>query len=691
MCTEGVSDASKRAVRLLNVIGSLTESFIHRSQPLSVVANGFCDVVRREYFPDALGVQVLINTGELLKMAGSRPDVSPGQVDIALYSDSVALVPPGALVPYGTSELPEAEAASKLRPRIGICGRAVRRRQIQRVADVTQDSDYIDTLKKGTRSELAVPVILSIPQPTEKPKTTHLPQDMCLAVLNIESNKLNHFTDDDEFVAFHLAKHLGAILRFADLDNYSKYIREAIDQLQTAIRFMHDGESNIETRFRDAIETMLLPGRAWIEPNHLEVILLNEDQTLAEIVYSTNPPNHKPTIGRILDLKEAEYFISYLVDDPKQPFVYYPDFTKERPARFQQLLDIDPILGDQRGAADTGTKCELAVPIRLGSDKLVGIINVESGLPYHFTPFAIFVLQRIASSLGIFLQMVVSSERMIRKTREAESIRALAYRNIATSAQAHHIKNVVSPIQVHVAQLRDQIDRHLRRRGAHSPDEQQQLLAELFFDPYIENIQDPEVRQFLADPRRRLTVCLNQCSLLIQGFEEIREAFSRRVLRPYQCVTTAVGILGMARKMPSDITIEEVLVIDETVIKSTAEFESIGVPVVLYEVLANAVREVKKLKGKQKEVRVSSRIVETASTEPSIVLEVRNTGACLTEQQLRTIFDPPSAEKLAQGSGFALFAARLLMQSQRGAIDGRNLEDGSGVIFEVRVPRKKLS
>jgi sigma-B regulation protein RsbU (phosphoserine phosphatase) len=92
---------------------------------------------------------------------------------------------------------------------VGVTGWVAARRQPQRIGDITKDSRYISVNPK-VRSELAIPLIY---------------RNEVLGILNVESPRLNAYTENDEEMLGTLAGSLAAIIAHSRLlDQYRQQV-----------------------------------------------------------------------------------------------------------------------------------------------------------------------------------------------------------------------------------------------------------------------------------------------------------------------------------------------------------------------------------------------------------------------------------------------------------------------------------
>ena len=110
----------------------------------------------------------------------------------SLYPQNLAHVEPNQRWVLDRTQAPDGK--------IGIVGRAVLHKKVQRVSDVRQDADY-RVLDPATRSELAVPLVR---------------EDQIIGVLALESDRVGAFGEEDERVLTGLAELATIAIRNAD-------------------------------------------------------------------------------------------------------------------------------------------------------------------------------------------------------------------------------------------------------------------------------------------------------------------------------------------------------------------------------------------------------------------------------------------------------------------------------------------
>jgi GAF domain-containing protein len=185
--------------RFLHQISAAASSSQNVDDALRTTAQGM-QVARKE---DRVSIHIMNNRGELLlaAMAGYPAGQRPAEV-----------------IPMGE----------------GIIGRVAIEKRPSRVADVLTDPYYVPT-DDAIRSELAVPIIYT---------------DRLLGVLNLESEKVAAYNENDEEILSTMAANLGSIIANAQLVSQVQHQverQQQIFEITSKIRRSVDMKSILET------------------------------------------------------------------------------------------------------------------------------------------------------------------------------------------------------------------------------------------------------------------------------------------------------------------------------------------------------------------------------------------------------------------------------------------------------------
>lgn len=155
----------------------------------------------------------------------------------------------------------------------GITVKAANARRTIRVPDIRKEDSYIDDegsvgseASQMRLSELAVPVVVG--------RGT-------AAVLNLESNRLNAFTDNDqkllETLAFHVASALSRLSKEQEIRKYSEHLEQLVEGRTRALR-----ES--ETKYRSVVQN--IPAMVWTSDQENKTVFITPN---VEQVYGYTP------------------------------------------------------------------------------------------------------------------------------------------------------------------------------------------------------------------------------------------------------------------------------------------------------------------------------------------------------------------------------------------------------------------
>ena len=101
-----------------------------------------------------------------------------------------------------------------------------------------------------------------------------------------------------------------------------------------------------------------------------------------------------------------------------------------------------------------GTRSEIAVPMMIGDEKLVGVLNVEHPDPNAFGPYSRGLLERIADQAAVLIQQKIEAEELEKKRLAAEVSAGVG---LVTAEVAHHMKNLAGIIRPCAIRLRKQL------------------------------------------------------------------------------------------------------------------------------------------------------------------------------------------------------------------------------------------
>ncbi len=278
----------------------------------------------------------------------------------------------------------------------GITGRAAATGKAVRVADVTQEENYISAVE-NVRSELAVPLML---------------KGKCIGVLDIQSRELDAFTRDQQNILTLLAGRLAIAIENARL------FERARDQAETLIllhEVARDAGSilDVEAQLRRAAEL----AKRVINYQIFSILLYDEQD---------HAFRHRITVkfGERIQEKFAVPATEGIVGAaaaPRQP-VLVPDVSAD-----PRYLAVNP-----------ETRSELAIPM-VHKGRVIGVMDLESPQLNYFTNDHVQMLSILAAHLAVSLenarlyQQVARDEaRMERELHAARRIQGALLRKVPT-------------------------------------------------------------------------------------------------------------------------------------------------------------------------------------------------------------------------------------------------------------------
>jgi PAS domain S-box-containing protein len=272
-----------------------------------------------------------------------------------------------------------------------IVGRATANRQPLIINDVTQDPNYFaNPLLPDTRSELAIPLQVGIE---------------LLGAIDVQSNRLNAFSDEDVSILQILADQLAVALLNANLFTEA---RETLEQ-HRALHNITNQASTVDNMDR-AVEIIAQSLKRLRESDRVIVFLLNANNQLvvqASAGYEdTDLSNLRVSIGEGVVGKVAQTRKPYRVEDITTDRSYIP--------------------------IDSETRSELAVPI-LYADHLMGVVNIENPSPAAYDENDQEIIATLGTNLGTILantQLVAEVRQQVDRQRQLYEITSKIRRSV---------------------------------------------------------------------------------------------------------------------------------------------------------------------------------------------------------------------------------------------------------------------
>jgi signal transduction histidine kinase len=216
----------------------------------------------------------------------------------------------------------------------GIVGRVARTRKPERVADVSRTLDYHDQ-RPSTRSELAVPV---------------LREERVIGVINLESDEVGAFGEQDEALAMRLADHAAIAIENARLYEQIRQANESKSEFVDTISHELKAPMTIIKGYAELVQLTLAERLSEQDLRLLEIIMANVEQMeslindlleLARLESGSLRLRREPTLLRAVlgevmagfrhALDEQELAVSWTVPRDLPP-------VDADPARLSQIL-----------------------------------------------------------------------------------------------------------------------------------------------------------------------------------------------------------------------------------------------------------------------------------------------------------------------------------------------------------------
>jgi phosphoserine phosphatase RsbU/P len=290
------------------------------------------------------------------------------------------------------------ELVKKLRVKVGegIVGRAAATRKSVMVNDVRKDPAYIQSLP-SVRSELAVPLIA---------------KNRVIGVIDLEAPWRDFFTEQHQNLLELLAGRMALAVMNARL--YRRTLRQA-----RALQLLNEISRELSSVLvlKDLLRRIGTLTKRLIDYHRFSILLLDE---------------HTQTLNAVISMKEDE-------TTPEKVTV-----AVDRGIVGAAVRELKPILvpdvahDDRYIAINLDTRSELAVPL-VHRDSVIGVVDLESPLPAHFTEEH----ARIFSTLAPQIAIAIENSRLYERVLQSEARRERDLQR-ARDIQ-HHMMPTLSP------------------------------------------------------------------------------------------------------------------------------------------------------------------------------------------------------------------------------------------------------
>ena len=259
----------------------------------------------------------------------------------------------------------------------GITGTAAATGHSVRVSDVSKDSRYINAID-SVRSELAVPLMI---------------QGKCIGVLDIQSNRPDYFTPDQQNILTLLASRLAVAIENARLFERVRSQAATLLLLNDVSREM-SSILDVEELLRRAAEQV----KRVIDYQILSIMLYDEEQ---KIFRHRLDVKHGQRVQGKLRVAASEGIVGAAAT-LREP-VLAPDVSVD-----PRYLMVNP-----------ETRSELAIPM-LHKGKIIGVLDLESAQLNAFSEEHVQTLSILAANLAVSLENARLYEQVARDEARLE-------------------------------------------------------------------------------------------------------------------------------------------------------------------------------------------------------------------------------------------------------------------------------
>ncbi len=524
-------------------------------------------------------------------------------------SGSVVIVNPttGFLEIEASVGLPEASANLKLRVGEGITGWVARSGEAARVGDVRKDPRYIVADGK-IRSELAVPFEIA---------------GEGRGVLNVDSDRLNAFTEDDEKLLRDLAAQAASVIRNTWL----------YEQIRIKARWFEAlfnvGQTITSTlNLDDALRVITRQACELMGAKMCSLLMLD------------------PT-GEWLDLRASHGAGAAYV---KKPRLSVAESALGAVVRRRKPLQVDNVQVSSRYQNIEVARREhlvslLSVPLLFRGES-IGALSVYTAKPHSFSNEEVRVLAALAQLSGIAIEKARLYERIVDIEEQLRNNEKLSALGLLAAEVAHEIRNPLTVIKMLFHSL------------------------DLRFDPKDPRAKDARVMGEKMDHLNKIVE---------QILDFARSADPTFAPVNVNSVVEDLGLLTRHKLTNQKIELAQKLAPELPLVMADAtQLEQVFLNLTL-----NAVEA---MPGGGK-LMITTRLAEEAAAEggPRVVIEFRDNGHGMSQAQCDKVFKSLLATTKKRGTGLGLAIVSRIVEAHHGSIEVRSRK-GRGATFTVTLP-----
>jgi len=524
-------------------------------------------------------------------------------------SGSLVLLNPhtGFLEIEASHGLPPEAQKLKLRAGEGITGWVVRTGQPALVGDVRKDPRYI-MARPGVRSELAVPLQVG---------------EEIRGLLNVDSDKLNAFTAEDQSLLEELSAQAALVIR--QTWQYEQHrLKARLFESLVAVSQIINSTVNLD----EALAAITQQACQLMQARLSSLLLLDDS-------------------GRWLDLRAAHGAGPDYINKPR---LAVEDSLVGSVVRRRKVLQVENVQISQRYqhvevAAREGLVSLLSAPL-LFDQRCIGVLNVYTGRPHVFSNEEIRILNALAGLSAVAIEKARLYERVVdleEALRQAEKFSALG---LLAGEVAHEIRNPLTVMKMLFHSL-----------NLHFP----------LIDP-----RNTDVR-IIADKMEQLDRTVER----VLSFARTAEPQFGPV--HLQHVLGELELLVRHKLRQQNILWK--LSLEPALPAVWGDATQLG------QALLNLVLNAVQAMPQGGELRISARRLPRDPTRPAthVVLEVADTGEGMSPEQCRRAFTPLLSTTRTKGTGLGLVLVGRIIEAHHGRIQVTS-RPKAGTRFRITLP-----
>ncbi len=291
----------------------------------------------------------------------------------------------------------------------GITGWVVKHARSARVGDVQNDPRYL-SVRDEVRSELAVPL---------------LDGDEVRGVLNVDSERMNAFSEADEAFLEALARHALVVVRNTWLYEQSRRRTALARALAEIARLM-----NTAVGLNELLELITREAVQVLDAKMCSLLMLGEDPNYLELRASHGAGPGYVGRGR---LRVADSLVGVVLRR-KRPL----QVEDVRSSRLYQSTEV---------ARREGLVSLLSVPMILGGDSR-GVLNVYTDEPHTFSNEEIETLSALAELSAVAIERARLAERIGHAEEQMRRSEKLCALGLLAAEVAHEIRNPLTVMKM---------------------------------------------------------------------------------------------------------------------------------------------------------------------------------------------------------------------------------------------------